>query len=98
MIKISKKQAEKNKKLDKIKEKLPKVCVICGNPGNDLAHLLNKQLFPEHYTEPKNLVILCRDCHVLYDNTIEFRMRQVKLFEQVSKFDLMAARRWFKRL
>ena len=58
MIKISKRQAEKNKKLEKIKEKLPKVCVICGNPGNDLAHLLNKQLFPEHYTEPKNLVIL----------------------------------------
>jgi 5-methylcytosine-specific restriction endonuclease McrA len=98
MIKISKKQAEKNKRLEKIKEKLPKVCVICGNTGNDLAHLLNKQLFPEYYTKTQNLVILCRDCHVLYDNNVEFRMRQIKLFKQVSEFDLMAARRWFKIL
>ena len=40
--KTSAPQRRKNAEIAKIKRELPKICVICGNYGNDLAHLLNK--------------------------------------------------------
>lgn len=94
--KTSAPQRRKNAEIAKIKRELPKICVICGNYGNDLAHLLNKGRYPEHYTEPLNLVILCRQCHNLYDNDVEFRKRQTKLFKQVFSFNQKAAIRYFQ--
>ena len=94
--KTSAAQRRKNVELANIKTKLVKQCVICGNYGNDLCHLLNKGRYPEHYTEPLNLAIMCRQCHNLFDNDIEFRRRQKKLFKRVFSFDQKGAIRYFK--
>ena len=93
---LSKKQGLKNSKLAKIKSELAPVCVICGRPGDDLAHLLPKGAYPEHYTEPLNVAILCRECHNLYDNDIEFRLKQKRLYDQICKFDKQSADKYFK--
>ena len=93
---ISRKQARKSRELTKIKSKMEKKCAICKREGDDLAHLLPKSLFPEHYTNPLNLAILCRRCHKRYDDDIVFRRKQKRLYEQIKSFDEMGAYRYFK--
>lgn len=95
-MKISEKQKKKNAELSKIKEALPKECFLCGRPANDLAHLLPRSLFPEYYTEPKNVVILCRQCHDKYDNDISFRQRQKRLYNLAKQVDEKGAMRYFR--
>ncbi len=95
---MSKKQVSKNSELRRIKQAHEKECVICGNYGDDLAHLLPKSTFPEYYTLEANLVIMCRTCHNLYDNDVEFRKRRLKLFKQVFGFDQKAAIRYFEMI
>lgn len=94
---VSGKQEIKNRELSKIKKSLPSRCVIsgCFHHGSDLAHLLNKNLYPEYYLEAKNLVRMCRDHHDRFDESIEFRHEQVELYIQVASFDLMAANKAF---
>lgn len=96
MRKISSKQAARNREVARIKSKLPLFCAICGKPANDAAHLLPKSIYPEYYTHPLNLVILCREHHTRYDNDITFRRKQTKLFNQICRFDERAARRYFR--
>lgn len=93
---ISTKQKAKNQEVAKIKAELPKRCAICGQVGNDLAHLLPKSIYPEYYTKRENLVILCRRCHEEYDNNLSFRQQQYHLIEQVKAFDALAANRYFR--
>ena len=95
-MKKSKKQTAKDRELSRAKSSLERRCVICGGWGDDLAHLLPKSLFPEHYTEPLNLVIMCRRCHRLHDDNLEFRKKQTKLFKQASQFDKLGAGRYYK--
>lgn len=64
MKQISTKQAQRNREIAKIKENLPSYCVICGKPAVDAAHLVPKSMYPEHYTNPLNIVGLCRECHI----------------------------------
>lgn len=96
MKKVSDKQAARNREIARIKSMKPKVCEICGRPGNELSHRLPKSLYPEYYTEPRNLQVLCHDCHYKYDNELTFRQRQTKIFRQLLSFDENAARRYFK--
>ena len=93
---ISITQAKKNREVAKIKSSLEKKCVICGRYGIDAAHLLPKSTFPEHYTNPLNIVIMCRDCHNLYDNDISYRQQQTELYNRVLSFDKRGAYRYFK--
>lgn len=96
MRKKSKKQLEKDRQIGEIKKNLPPVCEICGkNTQGDLAHLLPKSVYPEHYTNPLNLVRLCRYCHDQYDSSINFRVLQTKLYERVKSFDERGAFRYF---
>lgn len=92
----SQKQSAKDREIAKIKKGLSPFCVICGGVGSDAAHLLPRSTYPEHYTNPLNIVIMCRCCHVLYDNDIEFRSLQTKLIKRVKSFDELAANRYFK--
>ncbi len=53
MKQVSKKQAEKNRELSRIKKELVEAngdrCMVCRmNKGTDLMHLLPKSLWPEH--------------------------------------------------
>lgn len=95
MKQISKKQARINAELSKIKSSLTKRCVICGREGNDLSHILPRSLYPEYQTDTRNLQILCRDCHVRFDNDREFRRNQDKIVEQAKQIDECAANRYF---
>jgi len=96
MRKKSKKQLEKDRQIGEIKKNLPPVCEICGkHTQGDLAHLLPKSVYPEHYTNPLNLVRLCRYCHDQYDSSINFRVLQTKLYERVKSFDEHGAFRYF---
>lgn len=92
----SKKQSAKNRELSKIKATMENKCVICGCVGSDLAHLLPKSLYPEHYTNELNLVIMCRNCHILYDNDLNFRRKQVSLYNQICGFDIVGAAKYFR--
>ena len=97
MRKVSVKQAKKNREVGNIKKDLPLKCAICGTPcTGDAAHILPKSNFPEYYIHPLNPVRLCRTCHNLFDNDIEFRKKQTKLYEQALKIDQLAARRYFR--
>lgn len=92
MRQISKRQQSKNLTLSKIKKSLIDesgyVCRICGNYGNDLMHLLPKSIFPEYYTESRNLIIGCRSCHDLFDNDLSFRKQQTSLISQCREYAL----------
>ena len=91
--------SKKNRKesiLSEYKKLHPKQCVLCGTPANDLCHLLPRSLFPEYITEPNNLVIMCRECHNFFDNNIEFRKQQSKLYEKAKQIDELGANRYFK--
>lgn len=96
MQKVSKKQALLNRKVAEIKKSLPPFCSICGRPGNQLAHLLPKSIYPEYYTERWNLVIMCHACHNNYDNDIAFRQRKTQLYNRIKEHDEQAAYRYFK--
>lgn len=96
MKQISTKQAQRNRGIAKIKENLPSYCVICGKPAVDAAHLVPKSMYPEHYTNPLNIVGLCRECHNRYDNDLSFRRKQKRLIERVKSFDECAANRYFR--
>jgi 5-methylcytosine-specific restriction endonuclease McrA len=89
-----------NTKLSKIKMELQDQqdgrCFICGGMACDLAHLLPRSLYPEYITLKENLILLCRDCHNLYDNDINFRQRQTRIFNKIYAFDEMAAAKYFK--
>lgn len=91
MKQISDKQRKKNQIIAKIKaeliEETGNVCRICGNYGNDAAHLLPKGgLYCQHEIETRNIVILCRCCHNLYDNDTLFRKEQTSLISQCREF------------
>lgn len=96
MKQISIKQAQRNREIAKIKENLYSYCVICGKPAVDAAHLVPKSMYPEHYTNPLNIVGLCRGCHNRYDNDLSFRRKQKRLIERVKSFDECAANRYFR--
>ena len=96
MKQISNKQAQRNREISRIKHNLPATCAICSKPAVDAAHLVPKSMYPEHYTNPQNIVGLCRDCHNKYDNNLSFRQRQKRLIERVRSFDECAANRYFR--
>lgn len=100
MKQISQKQKQRNREVAKIKKALPPFCAICGKKEEehtlDAAHLLPKSCYPEHYTNPLNIVKLCRVCHNSYDNDKEFRKKQTKLINQVKSFDEAAAYRYYE--
>lgn len=94
----SKKQAQKDRVLGEIKKNLPPYCEICGKHTNlDLCHILPKSVWPEHYTNPLNLCGFCRECHRKFDDSINFRTLQEKLYDRVKSFDERAAYRYFGR-
>ena len=97
MKQISAKQQQRNKELQKIKNNLEKKCFLCGKPANDLAHILPKSLYPEYYTEKRNLIILCRQCHDKFDNNIEFRQQKIELYNIAKQINKQAAIRYFKK-
>lgn len=81
------KHKEKAKRVAEIKKSLPEFCAICGIPcKGDAAHLLPKSTYPQYYTEPKNIVRLCRDCHNRYDNDKAFRAERLNLLNKVREF------------
>lgn len=79
----SKKGALKDAQNARYKKTLPKVCCICGGYGDDLAHVVPKSIFPQYYVSEFNLVIMCRECHVNFDNNIEYRRLQIHLCNRV---------------
>ncbi|MFT0497803.1 HNH endonuclease [Bacteroides thetaiotaomicron] len=96
MKQVSSKQAQRNREVAKIKQSLSPFCAICGKPAVDAAHLIPKSMYPEHYTNPQNIVGLCREYHNRYDNNLAFRRRQKRLIERVKSFDECAANRYFR--
>lgn len=101
MKKVSDKQSSKDREVSRIKRQLIKehgeVCCICHCHLPVYAmHLLPKSVWPEYYTEPRNIQLGCPWCHDKYDNDIFFRQKQTNLFNQIASFDEQAARRYFK--
>jgi citrate lyase synthetase len=86
MKKVSDKQRKRNAEVARIKKTKPNTCIICGQKGGDAAHLLPRSTFPEYYTEPNNIVIMCRDCHCNFDDNISFRQQQTKLIESARTY------------
>ena len=90
--KISNSQKKKNSAVAKIKrdllEESGNVCRLCGGYGNDLMHILPKSIYPEYYSEPRNLIIGCRSCHVSFDDNLLFRQAQESLISQCREYAL----------
>jgi hypothetical protein len=89
MKKVSTKQAAKNREVALIKATKPDICVFCGVfCGNaDLAHLLPKSVFPQYYTEERNLWKAHRFCHTKFDDgTKEYRATFTHIVEIVRSF------------
>lgn len=95
MKRISTKQAKRNREVARIKSGKPDRCMICGRPFVDAAHLLPKSVWPEYYTAEWNIVPLCREHHVRFDNSKSFRKSCTELYEIVKAHDECAANRHF---
>lgn len=52
-------------------------------------------MYPEYQTDPRNLQILCRDCHRKFDDDRAFRRAQTKIVERAKEIDECAANRYF---
>lgn len=96
MKKRSAKQQQRDREFAEIKKTLPAFCEICGRPTTDAAHLLPRSTYPEYYTLRENIAGLCRECHNRFDNELEFRRMQKKLYERVFKFSKEGAQRHFQ--
>lgn len=95
-----KQKTEKQKALDRevsrIKKTLPKTCCVCGSRDTiQAAHLLPRSTYPEYYTEPWNIVPMCRNCHYKFDNQRRFRYNRHELYYKVAEHDECAAHRHF---
>lgn len=86
MKKISNKQQRRNRELSAIKAQLPKVCVICGRYGNDLAHILPKSLYPEYYTDKRNLVIMCRNHHNEFELFQRAKLQKTQVDDKTNRY------------
>lgn len=86
MKKVSDKQRKRNAEIARIKQNKPKTCIFCGRYANDLAHLFPRSTHPQYYTDERNLVIMCRDCHNLYDSNLIFRNAQTNIIEIARTF------------
>lgn len=95
MKQVSNKQAKINRELAKIKKTLGDRCEICGRYGADLSHILPRSLYPEYVVDPRNLQILCRDCHRKFDDNREFRRSQIKIVDRAREIDECATNRYF---
>ncbi len=91
----SRKQRMIDHELANIKKTMRKQCAICGLPANDLSHILPRSLYPEYAVDPRNLQILCRDCHTKFDNDREFRREQIDIVAQAKEIDELATNRYF---
>ena len=38
-------------------------CAHCGRPGEEVHHVVPRQVAPERTLDPHNLRTLCRECH-----------------------------------
>lgn len=93
----SDKQKIKDNELSEIKKNIPKFCLICGKHGEiDAAHILPRSLFPEYYTNTKNIIALCRSCHYNYDNNLGFRQQQIQIYNIAKEIDKLGATRYFR--
>lgn len=95
MKQVSSKQRRINSELAKIKKTLGTRCAICGREGHDLSHILPRSLYPEYVTDPRNLQILCRECHRKFDDEREFRRNQTSIVERARQIDELATNRYF---
>ncbi|MGL5958357.1 MAG: HNH endonuclease [Phocaeicola sp.] len=95
MKKQSEKYREERKELLRIKKTLSKSCEICKGEGCDLSHILPRSTYPQYKTDPRNLQILCRSCHVKFDDDLSFRSKQIHIINRVKSFDEQAANRYF---
>lgn len=97
--KVSVKQQQINRELRRLKKEMLDFCEICGKyvgSYGELSHRLPRSLEPKYITEPWNLQILCHDCHEKYDNNLEFRQKQIRIFKHLCEHDEQAARRYFR--
>ena len=92
----SDKQIIIDREVTKLKSELPNFCILCGSPGIQAAHLLPRSTYPEYYSERWNIVPLCKCCHTLFDDNVQFRTKQVKLYNIVKQHDECAAHRHFR--
>jgi hypothetical protein len=88
MKQVSDKQDKKNREVARIKKTKPDFCAVCRQPciGGDGMHLMNKQVFPQYYTEPLNIWKAHRECHRRYDDDRAFRSKQKHIITIVRGF------------
>lgn len=43
-------------------------CIVCWRSPTDRAHLIDRSLAPDAYSDPARVVYLCREHHDEYDN------------------------------
>jgi hypothetical protein len=42
-------------------------CIVCWRSPTDRAHVVDRSLAPDPYSDPRRIVYLCREHHVAYD-------------------------------
>lgn len=88
---------EKNKLVAQIKKTLEERCFICKRQGSiEAAHILPRSTSPEHYTNHMNIVGLCHECHTKFDNSLEFRQKQIAIRVIAESIDKQASYRRFR--
>jgi hypothetical protein len=59
-------------------------CVVCGGPGIDAHHILDRKLFPDGGYYLDNGVTLCSGCHLLAETSDGLRYSPQKIREAAS--------------
>lgn len=72
LSRVSKQQAKAKyamQKAYKVVDAGPRYCAACGiTHGLTHSHVLTQKQFPQHRANPKNVMLLCYNCHATWEN------------------------------
>ena len=66
------------------------LCLFCGRPAVDPAHILPKGRFPELKYDPANIMSTCRECHHI-THTPKGRKQAIVLMRELYGYSYEAA-------
>jgi len=91
MSKITPKKARQLQHLREIKHQWyleGKTCFFCGQPFDDIVHIIRRSYSDELYDDTRNLIPGCRSCHKIFDDGSKELKRGLKKLNEV--LDIMA--------
>ena len=85
-MKRMKNKAREERLVEVLKERSEERCEYCGRLSCDAGHILPREYLKTKYVL-ENLLHLCRECHIKFDNNREFREKIIKVLIGQEKYN-----------